>query len=129
MRRTFYIASPEHNRAGAAQLADYLVSQGWRWSVNHDWTKFIAKDYAQDDPALPGLAATDVQSALAADLFVLLLKDKPSAGATGEYTARWAGGREIHIIRNGADWHLFHVLPGVIEHATTDDFLAALKTM
>jgi hypothetical protein len=129
MRRTFYVASPEHNRAGAAELADYLVSQGWRWALNHNWTEFVAKDWPKDDPQLPSIAAADVKSALACDLFVLLLKDKPSAGATGEFTARWAMGREIHVIRNGADWHLFHILPGVIEHETTDDFLAALKTM
>ncbi len=129
MRPTFYVASPEHNRDGAAELADYLVSQGWRWSLNHDWTSIVAKEFAQDDPSLPAIAAADVKSALAADLFVLLLKDAPSAGATGEFTARWASGREIHIIRNGAKWHLFHVLPGVIEHETTDDFLAALKSM
>lgn len=129
MRPSFYIASPETNRAGAAELADYLASQGWRWSLNHDWTKVVAKDFPRDAPALPGLAAADVKSACAADLFVLLLSGKPSAGATGEYTARWAVGREVHIIRNDADWHLFHVLPGVIEHATTEDFLGALKSM
>ena len=122
LRPTFYIATSFSNGKRVQQLAGFLMSRGLRWVYGHNWTQISVN--RRDDPRAPMLAQQDLQGAISADLFVLLPVTPLTAGCHVELGARVAAGKEAHLIRDGAtEWHLFHSLPGVIEHDSVDDFV------
>ena len=103
-------------------MADYLKSRGMRWTFGHDWTVDSMQD--PDAPETPLLAQRDLQSAVEADLFVMLLFDPLTPGCHGELGARVSHNREAHIVRGGVDKvHLFHKHPCVIEHKSIEDLI------
>jgi len=126
--QTFYIASPYRNHERANELALELERRGLRWALNHNWTKIEFEATLSEHSELwPTLASLDVQAAIAADLFILLLEGAPSPGATAEMTARWSHHREVHmVVPGGAKTHLFHKLPGIIIWGSEDDILSSL---
>ena len=95
------------------------------WADKHDWTLDVDKVEPVDPDTRATWAVKDIHAALNADVFVLLLKDKASAGAHGEMTARWAAHRCVYGIRQGGDSHLFHSLPGITWYETVEDFIQA----
>jgi len=126
MQTTFYIASPFINRFAVREFASVLIEKGWCWSDNHDWTlKSFAEGPDKSDPFWNSWAVRDMHAALSADVFILLLKDKTSAGAHGELCARWALHRPIFAIRQGGDDHLFHKLPGIVWFDTIEEWMQA----
>ena len=122
MKKTFYIATSFGNSGQAEELAGYLESKGMRWVYGHDWTKSTGTD--QGDADASSKAQRDLQSAVAADVFILLLKSPLTVGCHSEMGARVTANKEAHLIRQGVeDWHLFHSHPGVIEHRDIDSFM------
>ena len=123
MKKTFYIASPFQNKEAVQQLARYLESRDMRWVHDHDWT--AQEKGLMEAPREKRVAwgMMDMRGAVAADLFVLLLEGKPSAGAHAELGARWTAGKEIYIIRGNGSRHLFHDLPGVTEYPDVESFV------
>ena len=125
MRTTFYIASPFGNFPQVRQFADFLIEKGWRWANNHNWTlERFTEARPMDHPFWPSWAVGDMKAAMAADVFVLLLAGKTTAGAHAEFGARWGAGRSVHAIRQDGERHLFHTLPGIVWHDTVEDFLS-----
>ncbi len=122
MKQTFYVATAFQNKEAAKKVADYLESRGMRWTFGHDWTVDSMQD--PDAPETPVLAQRDLQSAIEADLFILLLFDPLTPGCHGELGARVSHNREAHIVRGDVDKvHLFHKHPCVVEHKTVEDLV------
>lgn len=107
MRTTFYIAGSDANQAQVDLLADYLVARGLRWLNENDLD-----------------SGQSLQCARSADLFILLLLDELIPMAYTALGARWASGKEIHVIQTEADGHLVHELPGVISHTDMETFVS-----
>jgi len=122
MKKTFYVASSFTNRAQVRDVASYLRDQGLRWAFDHDWTVERVANLPDSGKALK--AQMDLQAAVDADLFVILLASPLTPGCHGELGARASHNREVHLIRQGVtDWHLFHAHPCVIEHETIESFM------
>lgn len=122
IRSTFYVATSFTNRERARQVAGFLEHRGLRWVFGHDWTTTTVDH--PDDPRAPLLAQQDLRSAIAADLFILLPVAPLTVGCHTELGARIGVGKEAHLVRDGlTEWHLFHSLPGVIEHKSIEDFV------
>lgn len=125
MRRTFYVATSFTNREQAQKVAHYLQDKGMRWVYNHDWT--LEESAPQGDPKTALLMLRDLQSAVGADIFVLLLKSPLTIGAHVELGARLGVNKEAHLVVQGTtDWHPFHDHPGVVRHDDLDAFINAI---
>jgi len=107
MRTTFYIASAPDNYVAVRNLADFFISRGWRWSPGNAWQRKRVYE--------PEWVSRDMHAALSADVFVLLLPTDPKAtvGPHAQMAARWAVHRTIYGVRNGAERHPLHDLPGI----------------
>lgn len=121
--RTFYIASSIHNVPQTQQLADFLVEQGFNWSLGHDWTRYTDKDAPLGSPQGELLVAADIMAAVAADLFVLLRTNVTSHGAHAEFGARLGANKEAHVIVQDGPDHLFYYHPLVVRYTDTEAFL------
>ena len=122
MRPTFYVATSFTNRNQAREVAQRLQQMGLRWAYNHDWTKFEVA--APNDPQTKLTMLFDLQAAVGADLFVLLLASPLTVGCHVELGARIGVNKEAHIVLQGIDaWHPFHDHPGIVKHKTFEDLL------
>lgn len=125
--RTFYIASSIHNVKQTVQLAELLIDNGLNWACGHDWTRYNDKDAPLGTPQAALLAAGDVAAAASADLFILLRTNTMSHGAHAEFGARLALNREVHLILQDAEDHLFYYHPLVVRYRMVEDFLHRLR--
>ena len=122
MRRTFYVATSFTNRAQAQEVADYLQDKGLRWVYGHNWT--LEEHAPPGDPKTALLMLRDLQSAVGADIFVLLLKSPLTIGAHVELGARLGVNKEAHLVLQGTiAWHPFHDHPGIVKHHDLDSFI------
>lgn len=116
MKGTFYVATSWGNREQATEVANYLKSRGMRWALDHNWP-VDGKVGDIDSPATSLIAYLDIQAAVAADLFVILLRDPLTVGCHAEFGARISHGKEAHLVRQGTERvHPFHKHPCVVEH-------------
>jgi hypothetical protein len=93
MKRTFYISTSWANRAQAAEVANYLQSRGLRWSDNHNWP--VTSSSTNLDASAKSLwAYKNLQAAVSADLFILLLCEPLTPGCHAELGARASHGKE-----------------------------------
>lgn len=122
MKQTFYVATAWQNKEQALKVANYLESRGMRWAFDHNWAKGEPTDVNSIRASV--VAQKDLQAAIEADLFILLLFDPLTPGCHGELGARVSHNREAHVVRQGvAPIHLFHRHPCVVEHENIEDLV------
>ena len=126
--KTFSLASAETNRGLIRKMAADLRDWGMRWYSNWDWTAFVGKDLT-DEASRAGLVCGDLIAAVGCEVFVLVLREETpvTLGASSEFGARLASGKETYVILNGRPDHLFFHHPSVKTFDHWDAFVEWLK--